>query len=453
MDTSSGSILVLGRQPELGLAELERLFGSEAVHPVPHLAAAYSPAAGSTSPRLALLDVAPDAVAFARLGGSVKLARPLATLPTLNWPQIEAGLRKAALQSAKATPDGKLKIGLSFYGFEPGTMNPARANAAGLNLKKALRQTDRSVRIVPNKELQLNSAQVLHNHLTGELGREFLIIKSAPAKGRPGHTIIAQTVTEQDIDAYAARDQGRPKRDARVGMLPPKLAQIIVNLSGAKRGGTVWDPFCGTGVLLQEALLMGIDVYGSDIESRMIEYTEQNLAWLDTTYSTKYGATHGADSPSIWYDLQVGDATSVKFQNKHVMPLSAVACEGYLGQPFATFPSAERLTEVRSTCNLILKKFLQNIAPQLQPGTSLCLAVPAWQQRTGVFVHLPLVETGSHRQNTPASNGQPAHTRPLDHLEEMGYNRVSFKYVEPKDLIYARADQIVARELLVLIKK
>jgi tRNA G10 N-methylase Trm11 len=198
---------------------------------------------------------------------------------------------------------------------------------------------------------------------------------------------------------------------------------------------------------------MGIDVYGSDIESRMIEYTEQNLAWLDTTYSTKYGATHGADSPSIWYDLQVGDATSVKFQNKHVMPLSAVACEGYLGQPFATFPSAERLTEVRSTCNLILKKFLQNIAPQLQPGTSLCLAVPAWQQRTGVFVHLPLVETGSHRQNTPASNGQPAHTRPLDHLEEMGYNRVSFKYVEPKDLIYARADQIVARELLVLIKK
>jgi hypothetical protein len=35
----------------------------------------------------------------------------------------------------------------------------------------------------------------------------------------------------QDIDAYAERDFERPMRDAFVGMLPPKLAQIMLNLA------------------------------------------------------------------------------------------------------------------------------------------------------------------------------------------------------------------------------
>ena len=48
-------------------------------------------------------------------------------------------------------------------------------------------------------------------------------------------------------------------------MLPPKLAQIIVSLSGTQPGQTVLDPFCGTGVVLQEALIMGAIVYGFDL--------------------------------------------------------------------------------------------------------------------------------------------------------------------------------------------
>jgi 2-polyprenyl-3-methyl-5-hydroxy-6-metoxy-1,4-benzoquinol methylase len=99
----------------------------------------------------------------------------------------------------------------------------------------------------------------------------------------------------QDIEAYGARDQARPARDARVGMLPPKLAQTIINLAAGRpetRMDKHWDsadglgrfmvldPFCGTGVILQEALLMGYSVYGSDIEPRMAEYTKKNLQWL-----------------------------------------------------------------------------------------------------------------------------------------------------------------------------
>src|SRR5581483_12120222 len=63
-------------------------------------------------------------------------------------------------------------------------------------------------------------------HLTGPTGIELLLIAT-----HDGQTIIARTTEVQDIDSYTLRDRGRPKRDARVGMMPPKLAQIIINLA------------------------------------------------------------------------------------------------------------------------------------------------------------------------------------------------------------------------------
>jgi tRNA G10 N-methylase Trm11 len=393
----SQSVAILGRQPALGLAELESLYGADKLRPA--------------GPLAVLLDVNPDEVDFRRLGGSIKLARLLTRLETTDWNKIEQHLRKNMPQYLQHVPEGKLKLGLSVYGFD---ISIAKLNASGLTLKKTIRNTGRSVRIVPNKELELNSAQVLHNGLTTPTGYELLVIRDGNG------TLLARTAHEQNIDAYAARDQSRPKRDARVGMLPPKLAQTIINLAAADASpnqGVVLDPFCGTGVVLQEALLMGFGIYGTDVEPRMVDYSTKNLEWLDANY----------ELANPIHKLEVGDATSHQWNPApHI-----VACEGYLGQPFATFPPAQKLAEVRNTCNLILRKFLQNIGSQLKPGSRLCLAVPAWQQIPGTFIHLPT----------------------LDHLEEMGYNRMSFEHVRDEDLVYARADQIVARELLVLTKK
>jgi hypothetical protein len=35
----------------------------------------------------------------------------------------------------------------------------------------------------------------------------------------------------QDFESYSKRDYGRPARDPRTGSLPPKLAQILINLA------------------------------------------------------------------------------------------------------------------------------------------------------------------------------------------------------------------------------
>ncbi len=282
------------------------------------------------------------------------------------------------------------------------------------------------MRLVPNKELELNSASVLHNNLAGDHGIELLLVRDGD------RTIIAQTTDVQDIDSYTIRDRGRPKRDARVGMLPPKLAQIIINLAVAQTnplyGDIVLDPFCGTGVILQEATLMGFDVYGSDLDKRMVEYSDVNLQWLLTQpfCPVKRPPEYVGDLDWRYYTLEVGDATSHVWK----VPPSAIASETYLGKPFTTPPPPDVLAETINGCNLIIKKFLQNIGAQIPIGTRMCLAVPAWQKRQGQFKHLPLI----------------------DSLLELGYNRISFEHAQPEDLIYYREDQIVARQLLIVEK-
>ncbi|MBC7581743.1 hypothetical protein H7097_02640 [Aeromicrobium sp.] len=387
------SLVLLGRQPALGLAELESLYGNDTVVALGAQAAA--------------LTIETEKIAFERLGGSVKLGNILGRLDTVNWGDIERYIVKHVAPEAASLPEGKIQIGISVYGFSESAL---RIQATGLSLKKAIKKAGRSVRLTPNQEPALSSAQVQHNHLTGPTGWELMIVRDNE------QTFIARTTVIQDIASYTIRDRDRPKRDARVGMLPPKLAQILINLAAGQldpAGKTVLDPFCGTGVVLQEAELMGFGVYGTDLEPRMIDYTAHNLEW--------FGERYEHPSPAV---LEIGDATRHQWQS----PIDIVACETFLGKPFASTPSPAMVATTASDCNVIIKKFLRNIHGQLQPGTRLCVAVPAWQIRKNEFKHLPLV----------------------DSLEELGYNQVRFEHVESNALLYYREDQVVARELLVI---
>ena len=415
------SIAILGRQPALGLAELESLYGAQNIRAVGDSAAQ--------------VHVMPCSIDFSRLGGTIKLCKMLSVQDTTNWKAIEKFLVSVAPMQAAKMAEGKMHLGLSVYGLPVST---GQLLATGLNIKKTIQHSGRSVRLVPNKEPDLNAAQVIHNKLTGDNGWELVFVRDGDK------TIIAQTLFVQDIESYGERDYGRPKRDARVGMLPPKLAQIIINLATgpaeftaikAELSGdicfkpeddkkmhdsrshlTVLDPFCGTGVILQEALLMGYQAYGTDLEPRMIDYTRTNLDWLAARYHLE----------PITYNLSVGDATSFQWEDQ----INTVACETYLGRPFTTLPPSDVLAQTMSDTGLIIKKFLKNIHQQLTAGTRLCLAIPAWQVRPGEFKHLPLV----------------------DQVEELGYNLVRFERVRNEDLLYYRADQIVARQLLVLTR-
>lgn len=389
-------IAILGRQPSLAIAELERVFGSDVVTPLKSGAA--------------LLDLEPSQVDLKKIGGSVKIAKLLHKLDTTNWRDIRRYLIETIPEHIQYIPDGKFTLGLSSFGVKA---DIKEIKATALELKKIIKATGKSVRVVPNKTPALNSAQVLHNRLTTPNGWELIVVQNGKK------ALLAQTIAEQDIEAYAKRDQGRPKRDAFVGMLPPKLAQIIVNLAvgpgSASSTTRILDPFCGTGVILQEAALMGYSVYGTDLSEKMIRYSRDNLNWLKDSHHVDFD----------WY-LHEGDAMTTQWQQ----PINAVAAEGYLGQPFSAPPSPSKLAEVRRNCDHIVADFLKNIHSQLSSGTPLCVAVPAWRGKDGSFTRLPVI----------------------DQVDSLGYKKVSLKY-SSGPLLYYREDQVVARELLVIVKK
>lgn len=389
-------LCVLGRQPALGLAELESRFGANALAPIMNNIAQLE------------TDQSPDF--FNQLGGVQKAAKVLATINTTDWNKAVRQIQKHLTELLEEVPEGKVTLGLSVHGLNA---DARQINAAALSLKKTIKAHGRSARIVPNNEPTLNTAQVIHNKLTGPNGIELLLVKDQ------NQLILARTGWVQDIESYRLRDQERPMRDARVGMLPPKLAQIILNLAvGSEEpdNNTVLDPFCGTGVLLQEAALANFDIFGSDIEPRMIEYSKENITWLRnmTTVSIENAR------------FEVADATSHDWRQQ----FDIIAAETYLGRALSSMPDQESLQKIISDCNQIHKKFFLNIARQTKPGFRMCVAVPAWHTKNG-FKHMPV----------------------LDHLEELGYNQVSFVHAKTTDLVYHREDQIVARELVVVTRK
>jgi tRNA G10 N-methylase Trm11 len=402
------SFVIFGRQPKIGLAEIESLYGADSIKPISNISA--------------VINRDLSAINFSNIGSSVKIGKLLTTVDSSNWQDIENFLIKTASAYVTLLPSGKLKLGISAYNLNT---TPKKLLATGLTIKKMLKKQGRSCRLVPNKKLELNSAQVLHNKLTEPLGMEVLLVAHA------GKTYVAQTTAVQDIEAYAARDHGRPKRDSQVGMLPPKLAQTILNLAidhraqnNSETNLTVLDPFCGTGVMLQEAILMQHNAYGTDLESRMVAYSQANIDWLRQT--RHYLKTcDPSQNPEPKLKLETADACEHKWSDFDV-----IASETYLGRPFSVKPSAENLIKASKDVNTITTKFLKNVAEQTKPGFRMCIAVPAW-----------------------CIDGNFKHLEVLDSLSQLGYTRAVFKHARPEDLIYHREGQIVARQLVILIRK
>lgn len=394
------SLLILGRQPAIGIAELESLYGSDHVVALDNAA---------------IVKYQSEQIAFSRLGASVKLCRIIAVLDSTDWSVIEQSLTEQILRLSLDMPPGKITLGISSYGL---TQQAVTVQKTGHRLKKTLAAQGRSVRIIPNRETFLSSAQVYHNHLTGPKAWELILVRHKQ------QTLIAQTVRVQDINTYARRDQKRLARDPKIGMLPPKLAQTIINLANGlllpdSIKAVLLDPFCGTGVILQEGALMGYDCIGSDINPRMIDFTRQNLDWLRTQ------AGLGTISSDI--QLEQGDATS----HRWVKQPDLIASETYLGLPLSGSQKDNVLEPIIMEVNQLLEDFLHNLSRQIRSGTRLCLAIPAWPLTNRRWKHLPF----------------------LDSLETIGYNRWSFQHVSQDQLIYYRPGQSVARELLVITKK
>ncbi|OGL99894.1 hypothetical protein A2501_05185 [Candidatus Uhrbacteria bacterium RIFOXYC12_FULL_57_11] len=333
-----------------------------------------------------------------RLAGTIKVGSVVGELN--KWDKEAC----ADLIGAMIDPElPRVEFGVSVY--DAGNAHRAKelrkeSQRLGLEIKRRVKESGRPVRLVTSREKTLSAVVVATNKLL-ERGGEFVLVVTKES------ILIGQTEAVQDFGAWGKRDFGRPARDAQSGMLPPKLARMMVNLSGADPiHSTLLDPFCGSGTVLMEAILLGFTkVIGSDISEKAMEDTKANLDWL---------AAQGGAMPPI--ELSVSPAQTLVLSE----PVDAIVTETYLGPALHGREHPDFLKRNLASLATLYRDAFGALANLVKPGSTAVVAFPVFQSKTGE---------------------QEVATRSM--LESLGWK------VERR-LRYERAGQHVEREIFVM---
>jgi tRNA (guanine10-N2)-dimethyltransferase len=92
----------------------------------------------------------------------------------------------------------------------------------------------------------------------------------------PSKVYVTKLIWQAPKNRYAGREPKEKPAFHPTG-LKPRLSKLLINLSRAKQGQKLLDPFCGAGAILIEAALMKIKAYGSDIDPKMVWRSNTNL--------------------------------------------------------------------------------------------------------------------------------------------------------------------------------
>ncbi len=245
-------ILIFGRTPQLAARELQT----------------FIPGATVLSEEIALIESKETIDAgqlMDKLGGTVKIAR------------VVGQVSEVTPQSVISFIDTRTKsvtFGFSIYGFD------LSIKTMTAHVKELLeQQAVRTRYVTPAHGNTLSTVVVEKGNV-----QELIIVK------HDNSYIVAATLAVQAFEAWNMRDYGRPYADAKSGMLPPKVARMIVNIALPKRSGgliqppsfhpALLDPFCGMGTVLAEAYMTSWSVMGSDVSADIVARAGKNLDWL-----------------------------------------------------------------------------------------------------------------------------------------------------------------------------
>jgi tRNA G10 N-methylase Trm11 len=192
--------------------------------------------------------------------------------------------------------------------------------------------------------------------------------------------------------------------------MPPKLAQVLCNTTSSK---VVCDPFCGTGLILQEALLLGREAVGYDLSEKMVKASRRNLDWLSREVNGRIGT----------WSVEISDARHAEIPSS-----CAVVSEGYLGPNLGRTPTPAELGKLKRELHNLYIQTLSAIARRLGKDGEVALCVPVWRSGRG-WEEIDLV----------------------DELPRLGYSLKGFQHVRTP-LLYYREGQFVGRQILLLRK-
>jgi tRNA G10 N-methylase Trm11 len=433
-------VFTLGREWKVSLAELFSIWWADAYQSHTETIAIFQIVGYSTEQLQRR---------FLTIWGSIRIIELLGDTTPASFPTDVIEI----MRGQKGT--GKIDFALGAYGIE------YRLSDIWLRIKKTMQDAGSSIRLVNQKNENINAASYKKEKLS-KTWQEYNIIEMS------GECYIGRTLACQDIDAYAKRDTAK-SRDMIIGMMPPKLVQMMINIAqahplttspsekgdrsslsfrrGSGWGGALYDPFCGLGTTLIEAANMGITrVYGSDLSHEMAISTESSLAayiaeervWQERIL--KVGGTPNKDFSDFQSRVWQMDARDV---GKTPSPLGEgrgevyIVSEWYLGEIMRPHEiTLDRVKEERRKLGRMYDEFFAGLS-RANFCNTIVMTFPFWNMN-GTYSYFSEIYDIIEKNGWMIESLLPG---------EMGLS------TRQGTLLYRRESQTVGREVIRIVKK
>ena len=384
---------LLGSTPELSWLELTQTF--------PKICGLERLSKQIAAARLLPPNTTPTQV-LAKLGGVVKIAQIISELPTSQSESVTTEIIAHLSQNTD-----RVHFALAEWGRDHLPKQEPQT------IKKQLTDAGKSVRYRTGPRSGLSAAILLHENDLQEL----IVITCNEG------SYLAKTTAVQNIDQWQVEDRAKPFAQHERGLLPPKVARMmtaialgtaIFDSNSMKADTKLWDPFCGSGTILFEGLLLGVPaVFGSDLDAESIQGTEQNWSWFAKAFADQLA------NKQTLLAFQ-SDATHLDTPPFETRSISHIVTEPFLGKPT---PNLKQIANIQSGLERMYRGMFKEWRTWLQPKATIVCVLPKWQI------------DGEYKQKIFDLHSL------IDFLEPLGYTTSS----EP--VVYARPGAVVQREI------
>lgn len=244
--------------------------------------------------------------------------------------------------------------------------------------------------------MELQSGKKVDVSTSKNIDEEFILFEGQ------GKNYFGKITQKSNYEEIEKRDMEKPIIRASLS-ISPRLAKIMINLSEIKRREKILDAFCGVGVILQEALLQGIQAVGIDKDGLAINGARENMAWF------KFDPKD--------YTLINNDSS-----NATIGDVDAMASEPDLGMVLKKVPTTNKAKETLRQFENLMINVINNLKRKI---------------RGRIVFSSPLIRTINERKFCD-----------IDKILE----RTGYKLVEGFPIDEFRGKQIVGRRIFVLEK-
>ena len=286
--------------------------------------------------------------------------------------------------------------------------------------KKELKAKDISSRFINKDFKNLSSAQILWEKLVKSWTDYSYIYNS-------DKLYIWNTIWVQDINNYSKRDWQKD-RDMQTWMLPPKLCQMMINLSWGK---TIYDPFVWLWTVLIESILMwNKEVFWSDLNETMVDSTTKNINSIINWYTLNNEKDLNVKFKIIKLNSKFIHESEILLENN----IDSIVTEWYLGEMITQKNiSYDRIDKQKKSLIELYERFFQWLK-DISYKWNLVICFPFWEIKWSFIYFTEIYDIISKYCN-------------IEHLFPADFELETTK---SWSLLYKRDKQLVWREIFKL---